>query len=348
MLQFGMPLGAIQRLLKEMGEPRYRATQVAEWLYKHHVSSIDQMCNIPASLRIELAKGSAEVRTPEPSGRHQSSDGTVRYAFAAATHQPAVFETAVIPDRRRTTLCVSVQAGCAVGCRFCLTGRNGLKADLSTGEILSQYRNIDERDAITNIVYMGMGEAAHNLQAVFDSLTVFTADWGYRFSPRRITLSTVGILPEFGQLLDETDVNIALSLHAADPQVRRRLVPTEHRHPAAEIVEMLRNRHAQCQAPFLESGRRRVSFELTMLGDVNDRESDARALIKLVGGLPCRVNLIPWNPFPDTDLAPSPPERIETFQRILKEAGIMTTIRRSRGQEIGAACGLLAGTTRRS
>ncbi len=351
MLHFGMPLSAIQSLTDELGEPRYRATQAAEWLYKHHASSVHQMRNIPAALREKLAPADdGGIPAAEPAERHRSSDGTVRYAFAAYQDgggargaKPAVYETAVIPDGRRTTLCVSVQAGCAVGCRFCLTGHGGLNADLRAGEILSQYRNISERDAVTNIVYMGMGEPAHNLDAVLRSLEVFTAAWGYGFSPRRVTVSTVGVLPELERLLDATETNIALSLHAARPEVRMELVPTEHRYSAAEIVELLKNRHRLSLPPFRDTGRRRLSFELVMLAGVNDSARDAAALVKLIGGLPCRVNLIPWNGFPGARYAPAPREQTERFQTTLKDAGIMTTIRKSRGQEIGAACGLLAG-----
>lgn len=361
---YGLTLGQLQQFVTALSEPAYRARQIAEWLYKHHADSLNEMSNLPAELRRRLGEigtagasaGAAESAAQprevamqgessvapgllEPAERHVSADGTVRYVFQADD----VYEAAVIPEGNRTTLCVSSQSGCRVGCKFCLTARKGLKQDLSAAEILGQLRTIGEREAITNIVYMGMGEPLHNIDAVLQSLQVLTADWGYGLSPRRITVSTVGILPELERLLDETEVNVALSLHAARRAVRLPLVPSENRYPAATIVELFRHRHSAALPPFRDSGRRRLSFEITMLAGVNDGEGHARDVVKLIAGLPCRVNLIPWNPFPGAPYSASPREQIERFQAVLKRAGIMTTIRESRGQDVGAACGLLAG-----
>ena len=230
-----------------------------------------------------------------------------------------------------------------MGCRFCMTARKGLKQNLSSAEILSQYRNLPERDSVTHFVYMGMGEPLDNLQEVLRSVEVLTAEWGYGVSPRRVTVSTVGILPELERLLDETDVNVAISLHAARREVRLPLVPSENSHPVAAIVELLRTRAANTSPPFRSTGRRRLSFELTMLAGINDTPEHARELVRLIQGIPARVNLIAWNPFPGTSFAPSPREAIEAFQQVVKRSGTMATIRVSRGQDIAAACGQLAG-----
>ena len=254
-----------------------------------------------------------------------------------------MYESALIPDRDRLTLCVSSQAGCRVGCKFCLTARKGLRQNLSAAEILGQYRNLPERDRVTHVVFMGMGEPLDNTDEVLASLDILTADWGYGLGPRRITVSTVGMLPDLERLLDASDVNVAISVHAARREDRLPLVPSENRYPIASIVDLLRHRAALALPPFTGTGRRRLSFEITMLDGVTDRPDQARAVRDLIEGVPARVNLIPWNPFPGAPYRPSRRDAIEAYQAVLKRAGITTTIRESRGQDIGAACGLLAG-----
>jgi 23S rRNA (adenine2503-C2)-methyltransferase len=271
-----------------------------------------------------------------------SEDGTAKHTWWTADREP--YESALIPDDGRLTLCVSSQAGCRIGCKFCLTARQGLRKNLTTAEILGQYRNLPQRDLVTHFVFMGMGEPLDNTDEVLRSLDVLTSDWGYGFSPRRVTVSSVGILPDLERLLDSTDVNVAISLHAARREDRLPLVPSENRYPVADIVDLLRHRAQLALPPFTGTGRRRLSFEITMLDGVTDRESQAEAVRDLIAGVPARVNLIPWNPFDGTSFRPSPRSAIERFQSILKRAGITTTIRESRGQDIGAACGLL--TTR--
>ena len=327
-------------LVRELGAPDYRADQIAEWLYRRRAKSLDDMTNLPKDLREKLA-GHSIIRTVAPEDAGQSNDGTRKYVWPSFGGD--IYESALIPEEKRLTLCVSSQAGCRIGCSFCLTARKGLRQNLSPAEILSQFGNAPERDEITHFVYMGMGEPLDNIDAVLDSLQVLTSSWGYGFSPRRVTVSTIGLLPQFERLLDETQVNVAVSLHAARREVRLPLVPSESRHPIRALVDLLHQRVEHALPPFTGTGRRRLSFEITMLGGVNDSTDDAADLRNLIAGIPARVNLIPWNPFPGAPFEPSPRRSILAFQSILKRAGIMTTIRESRGQDIGAACGLLAG-----
>ncbi|MFW5741741.1 MAG: 23S rRNA (adenine(2503)-C(2))-methyltransferase RlmN [Spirochaetota bacterium] len=337
---YGLPLKSIEELTRADGARGYRARQVAEWLYRHHAESVHEMSNLPSQLRERWAQ-QHEIAAPVPETAGASEDGTRKYTWAAFGGD--VYESALIPDRDRLTLCVSSQAGCRVGCRFCLTARTGLRQNLSAAEILGQYRNLPERERVTRFVFMGMGEPLDNTDEVLASLDILTADWGYRFSPRRITVSTVGMLPDLERLLDATDVNVAISMHAARREDRLPLVPSENRYPIASIVDLLRHRTALALPPFTGTGRRRLSFEITMLDGVTDRPDQARAVRDLIQGVPARVNLIPWNPFPRAPYRPSSRTAIEAYQAVLKRAGITTTIRESRGQDIGAACGLLAG-----
>ena len=336
---FGLPMSELVRMVRGEGLPDYRARQAAEWLYRHDADSVERMTNLPSELR-GAWQHRFTVESPGPESAETSTDGTRRYTWLAGDE---IYESAVIPDGDRTTLCVSSQAGCRVGCRFCLTARRGLRRDLTSGEILAQYRNLPERDKITHIVYMGMGEPLDNITEVIRSLEVLTSEWGYRFSPRRVTVSTVGILPELEQLLDTCDANIALSLHVARREERLPLVPAENRHPIAVIVDLLRHRAQLALPPFCGTGRRRLSFEITMLDGITDRPDQAEAVRNLIAGIPARVNLIPWNPFDGAPFRTSTRDAVERYQTILKRSGITTTIRESRGSDIGAACGLLAG-----
>ena len=340
---FGLTRDELLNALPQLADaavPAYRAQQVAQWLYRNHTDSVTEMSNLPAALRDALLERTS-ITTVHPESSSRSEDGTWKHLWPAFGGD--VFESALIPEKDRLTLCVSSQVGCRVGCKFCLTARKGLRQNLSPAEILSQYRNLPQRQAVTHFVFMGMGEPLDNLDAVLASLEILTAPWGYGFSPRRITVSTVGFLPDLERLLDQTDVNIAISIHAARREVRLPLVPSENRHPARSVVELLRHRAERALPPFTGSGRRRLSFEITMLGGVNDSPEEAAEVRDLIGGIPARVNLIPWNPFPGAPFRPSDRATIEQYQRVLKRAGIMTTIRESRGQDIGAACGLLAG-----
>ena len=341
---YGCSLSELTDLVSAEGLSGYRAHQLAEWLYGHHAESVATMTSLPASLRSRWESAHVIV-APQARAAGLSSDGTRKYTWEAFGGD--IYESALIPDGNRLTLCVSSQAGCRIGCKFCLTARRGLRQSLSSAEILGQYRNLPERDRVTHFVFMGMGEPLDNTDEVVRSLDVLTSAWGYGFSPRRITVSTVGILPDLERLLDTTDVNIAISLHAARREDRLPLVPSENRHSIESIVVMLRHRAHLALPPFTGTGRRRLSFEITMLDGITDRPGQAEAVRDLITGIPSRVNLIPWNSFPGTSFRPSPRIAIERFQSVLKRAGITTTIRESRGEDIGAACGLLAGREER-
>ncbi len=241
----------------------------------------------------------------------------------------------MIPDGPRRTLCLSTQVGCARGCAICATGTLGLRGNLSAGEIVNQLESLPEREAITNIVYMGMGEPLDNIDAVLESLEVFTAEGGYAMSPRRITVSTIGIHRALERLLSESEAHVAVSLHSPFPAERAELVPAEQSNPIAGTLEILRRRRWD--------GQRRLSFEYALIDGRNDTTAHATATARLIAGLPALVNLIPVNPAANLGFSPPKPARIDTFARRLSEAGVRTTVRTSRGADIEAACGLLAG-----
>jgi 23S rRNA (adenine2503-C2)-methyltransferase len=289
-----------------------------------------------------------------PATRLQSADGTLKYAFpvgaagsgvggvagaddgAGGAGAPRrIVEATVIPDGARRTLCLSTQVGCARGCAICATGTLGLHGNLSAGEIINQFESLPERDEITNIVYMGMGEPLDNIDAVIESLEVFTAERGYAMSPRRITVSTIGIHRSLERLLSESEAHVAVSLHSPFPTERAELVPAERSDPIGGTLEILRRRRWD--------GQRRLSFEYALIGGRNDTAAHAKAVARLLAGLPALVNLIPVNPAANLGFSPPEPARIDAFSRQLSDAGVRTTVRASRGADIEAACGLLAG-----
>jgi 23S rRNA (adenine2503-C2)-methyltransferase len=332
---FGKSLEELDRVAAEYGFPRYGANQMARWLYRGRISSIDEMTDVSKARR-EALKGDYTVGVAPPSRCAVSADGTKKYLFHTGDH---AVETAWIPDKKRGTLCVSTQMGCRRGCRFCMTARQGFQGNLSTGEILDQYRSLPEYAAVTHFVFMGMGEPLDNLEAVLGALNILTADWGYAFSPKKVTVSTIGILDGFGKLLDASECRIALSVHSPYPQERSRIIPYERRYPLAEMVEFIRRTSADRD--------RRITVEYLMIDGFNDSSAHARDLGKLFQGLKIRINLIPYHPIPDFDGKPSPPERIVAFENELKRRGFVATIRRSRGLDIEAACGLLSTKTNR-
>jgi 23S rRNA (adenine2503-C2)-methyltransferase len=326
-----MTLQELEALRSELRLPSYAARQIAGWLYAKHAGSIGAMTDLSLSARATLAER-AELGARPPERVTESTDGTRKYLFAAG--EGRFVEAAFIPEGERATLCLSVQIGCGMGCAFCMTGRQGLQGNLSAAEIVNQYRSLPERERVTNIVYMGMGEAMDNLPNVLASLEVLTSPWGYGLAPRRVTVSTVGILPALEEYLDRSECHLAVSLHTPFAEERRRLVPVERTQPLASILAAIRGRAVPRQ--------RRVSFEVIMLRDLNDTPRHAREIVRVLDGIRCRVNLIPFHPVPGSAFAPSARERIEEFQALLKAKGITTTIRTSRGLDIGAACGLLS------
>lgn len=325
----GYNLQELKEVAVQYGLPTYTAKQMAEWLYKKRVSSIDEMTNLSISAREKLS-AEYEVGRVGYSNVVVSFDGTKKYLF------PMNIETVMIPSEERSTICVSSQIGCRMGCKFCMTGRMGFHGNLSAAEILSQFLEIDESEHLTNAVFMGMGEPLDNYEAVTKAIEILTADWGFGWSPRRITLSTIGVNPYLKRFLEENKCHIAISLHDPFAPERNELMPMEKAFPIAETVELIK------QYDF--SGQRRVSFEYIMFEGVNDTKRHADALIRMLRGLECRVNLIRFHKIPDSPLAPSIEIKIELFQKRLNDAGVIATVRASRGEDVLAACGMLSGS----
>lgn len=335
----GMNLSELELLCKQEGFAKYVSKQIASWLYEKKVREIDEMTNLSKQARAIL-KEKYSVGYIDPVQVIISTDGTKKYAIPAISapqieEKYRLIEAVMIPDNDRATLCVSSQVGCRMGCRFCMTGRQGFHGNLTVNEIISQFLSIDEVDRLTNTVFMGMGEPLDNWENVSKAIEILTSDWGFGWSPKRITLSTIGVLPNLIKFLDTTKCHLAISIHNPFPDERLELMPVQNRYDITKIVEVLKN--------YDFSGQRRVSFEYTMFAGVNDTKRHADALIRLLRGLECRVNLIRFHKIPDSPLDTSPTEIMEQFQRRLLSAGVMTTIRASRGEDILAACGMLAG-----
>ena len=328
---FGKTLEELKDVCTTLKLPGFTSKQIAQWLYKKDITSIDEMTNLSKKGR-ELLAEKYEVGRVMPLKVEVSKDGTKKYLFAAEGHN--FIETAMIPDRERKTVCVSSQVGCKMGCLFCMTGRQGFQSNLTAGEILNQYRSIEEWSGITNIVYMGMGEPFDNLDEVLKSLEILTSEWGFALSPRRITVSTIGITPALRRFLAESECHLAISMHTPFDDERQKLMPVEQVYSIKEILEVVKDYNFGLQ--------RRVSFEYIMFKGVNDTDEHIKELIKLVGGLRCRMNLIRFHPIPDSPLVGTGEGRLEDFKDALNDNGIVTTIRSSRGQDIFAACGLLS------
>jgi 23S rRNA (adenine2503-C2)-methyltransferase len=321
--------------LSEHGYPTYRAPQILAWAYRKAAPSFASMSDLPSPLRQELAR---TFSLPQLSPTHcaHSEDDTRKLLFELA--DGVRIESVIIPDLPRLTLCISSQAGCGMGCTFCATARLGLLRNLSAGEIVGQVlaarQILQAEERLTNIVFMGMGEPLANYDAVVQAIEMLTADWGLGISARRITVSTVGLLPAMQRLVRETPVHLAVSLSGTTDAQRNRLMPINRRYALDELMAMCRS------LPIPQ--RRRITFEYVMLDGVNDTPEDAARLVRLLHGIRSKVNLIPFNPFPDSGFRPSPAATIVRFQQRLLASGVAATIRRSRGRDIAAACGQLA------
>ncbi|MDR1683072.1 MAG: 23S rRNA (adenine(2503)-C(2))-methyltransferase RlmN [Candidatus Symbiothrix sp.] len=327
----GKTLSELKILTSVLGMPGFTARQIAGWLYQKKVTSIDEMTNLSLAHRERLKQQYVLGRT-EPAKQQRSSDGTVKYLFSVANEKN--IETVFIPDKERATLCVSSQIGCKMNCLFCMTGKQGFAGQLTSDEILNQILSIPESDSLTNIVFMGMGEPLDNTDELFKSLEILTADYGFAWSPKRITVSTIGILPGLKRFLDETKVHLALSLHSPFPDERQSLMPMEKIYPATEVFDLIRE--------YDFSHQRRLSFEYITFGGLNDDIRHASALVKLIKNIPCRVNLIRYHAIPGIDLPASNLEAMTAFQAYLNSKGAICTIRASRGEDILAACGMLS------
>ncbi|MBN9206050.1 23S rRNA (adenine(2503)-C(2))-methyltransferase RlmN [Methylibium petroleiphilum] len=341
-------LDALAAFCEQLGEKRFRATQLFRWIHQKGQSDFAQMSDLAKSLREKLA-GRAVVRPLAVLSEHVSADGTVKWLFDVGGGNAV--ETVFIPEDDRGTLCISSQAGCAVGCRFCSTGHQGFSRNLSTGEIVAQLWHAEHQlrarlgtteRVISNVVMMGMGEPLQNYAALLPALRVMLDDHGYGLSRRRVTVSTSGVVPMIDRLREDCPVALAVSLHAPTDALRDDLVPLNRKYPIAELLEA-------CQRYLEAAPRDFITFEYCMLDGVNDSDAQVRELLRLVGErgpvgrVPCKINLIPFNPFPASGLTRSSAARVQAFAQQLVDGGLVTTVRRTRGDDIDAACGQLAG-----
>lgn len=328
---FGKTKKELQQIVVDLGLPKFNGSQIADWMYKNNASDFDAMHNISKNAKTLLAE-KYDIGRQEHGTVQASVDGTKKYLFQVRGGQ--FIEAAFIPDDNRATLCVSSQVGCKMGCLFCMTGKQGFQANLTAGEILNQIYSIPEFDQLTNVVYMGMGEPFDNLDQVLKSIEIITADYGMAWSPRRITVSTIGLIPAMKTFLENSEAHLAISLHSPFEEERKKIMPIENVYNLPQLLEVISN--------FEFGGQRRVSFEYIMFKDFNDQKKHVDQLARILNGIKCRINLIRFHPIPGTPLLGSDDETIFQFQADLKKKGIMTTLRASRGQDIFAACGLLS------
>lgn len=335
----GMTLEELQGVAFRGKMPKFVGKQLAEWLYDKRATTFDEMANISKKNKEWLSEN-YEIGREAPTAASKSADGTVKYLFRVGNGNS--IESVYIPDKDRATLCVSSQSGCKMNCYFCATGRMGFKANLTAAQIVNQILSIppapekgrEPMNPLTNIVFMGMGEPLDNFSEVKKVIEILTAPWGLAWSPKRITVSTVGKLPQLKELLEETQVHVAVSVHTADTPQRESMMPAQKAFPISSVMKML--------AAYDFSHQRRLSLEYIMWRGVNDDIAHADMLVKLIGNIDCRVNLIRFHAVPGVDLAPSSEERMLMFRSYLNSKGITATIRASRGEDIAAACGMLA------
>lgn len=328
---YGQTLPQLEALCNRLEMPRFAAKQIARWLYDKHATTIEAMSDLSARHRALLAE-TYEVGFTSPEKVSISADGTKKYLYR--TSQNHFIESAYIPDGDRATLCISSQAGCRMGCRFCATGRQGLQHSLSTNEILNQIGSLPERERLTNVVFMGMGEPLDNLDSLLPTLEILTSAWGFGWSPTRITVSTAGVASRLERFLEATQVHLAVSLHNPFPHERAEIMPVEKAWPIREVVEILRR--------YDFTHQRRVSFEYIVMSGLNDSPRHIRELCRLLDGIKCRINLIRFHKIPGSPYFSPDDRAMIAFRDALTAKGIHTTIRTSRGEDIQAACGLLS------
>lgn len=327
----GKTMAEFQQVTSELGLPAFTASQLADWIYKKHVQDFSEMTNLSKRAR-ELLSEKYVVGNIRHTRVDVSEDGTKKYLFPSGGHN--FIETAWIPEEKRNTLCLSSQAGCKMGCLFCMTGKQGFQANLSPGEIVNQLCSLPEREQVSNLVFMGMGEPFDNMDNLMRSLDILTAPWGMEISPRRITVSTIGIIPAISRFIDESECHLAVSLHSPFEEERQKIMPIENVYPLPEIFALLKSYDFPRQ--------RRISFEYIMFKGFNDSKRHINELVRLMHGLKARINLIRFHPVPGTPLQGSDDPTIHEFKDALNAKGVNTTIRASRGLDIAAACGLLS------
>jgi len=328
---FGKTLDELVAVTRRLQLPGYTARQIADWLYKKEILSVDEMTNLSVKARERLNNDFQFGLTP-PESSVLSQDGTKKYLYKVLGEK--YIETAYIPDKDRATICVSSQAGCKMGCVFCMTGRQGFQGNLSSGEILNQFRSLPEFRSLTNMVYMGMGEPLDNLNEVLRSLEILTSEWGYGWSPTRITVSTVGLVSSINEFLTRSRVHLAVSLHSPFDEERRSLMPVQRSNSVRDILELIRSHGF--------NGQRRVSFEYILFKGLNDTPRHINELARILNGIRCRINIIRFHRLPDSPFESPDNEATVSFRDMLTAKGIHTTIRASRGEDIQAACGLLS------
>jgi len=327
----GKTLPQLFEITNELGLSKYTARQISDWLYKKEVLTIDEMTNLSKVGR-QMLNERFEVGRVAPVTVQSSVDGTKKYLYQVGTK--GAVEAAYIPEQKRNTLCVSSQVGCKMRCLFCMTGKQGLQANLTAGEIINQILSLPEREHLTNIVYMGMGEPMDNLEAVMDSLAILTEPWGMNWAPKRITVSTIGVIPAMHHFITTSKAHLAVSLHTPFEAERKMLMPVSHKYGIADIIKELKEQGFDKQ--------RRVSFEYIVFSGLNDTPRHVKEMARILNGVKCHVNLIRFHAIPNTPLEGTNEESLQTFREALSAKGIFTTVRASRGQDIDAACGLLS------
>ncbi len=341
----GLTLDELKDVAKELGMPAFTGSQIAKWIYERRVKSIDEMTNLSKGNRAKLAE-SYEIGCMAPIESRHSKDGTVKYLFPVRTtdgdtSRKRFVETVYIPEEGgHATLCVSCEVGCKMNCLFCQTGKQGFHGYLTVADILNQAYSIPEADTLTNIVYMGQGEPMDNLDNVLRSTQILTAPYGWAWSPKRITVSSVGLKDKLQRFLNESDCQVAISLHSPIHEQREQLMPAEKGMAIKDVVELLRD--------YDFAHQRRLTFEYIVFGGLNDSQAHAREICRLLKGLDCHVNLIRFHQIPDVPLRSTSQERMESFRDYLTAHGFFCTIRASRGQDIEAACGLLSTKHRKA
>ena len=328
---YGKTLNELIAVTKRIGLPGYAAKQISDWLYKKEIMSTEEMTNLSKKSR-DLLQIDYEIGLSAPVNESKSSDGTKKYLYKVLNDK--YIEAAYIPDDDRATICVSSQAGCKMGCIFCMTGKQGFQGNLSSNEILNQFRSLPEFSTLTNMVYMGMGEPLDNINEVLRSLDILTNEWGYAWSPTRITVSTVGIISGIKEFLEKSRCHLAVSLHSPFDEERRMLMPVQRTNSVKEVLDIIRS--------FDFNNQRRVSFEYILFKGINDTPGHIKELARILKGIKCRINIIRFHPIPGSEFQSPNLGTTINFKEALNAKGILTTIRASRGVDIQAACGLLS------
>jgi 23S rRNA (adenine2503-C2)-methyltransferase len=328
---YGKTLNELIAVTKRIGLPGFAAKQISDWLYKKEINSVEEMTNLSKKTR-EILSAEYEFGLNPPDHVTISTDGTKKYLYRVLGDK--FIETAYIPDNERATICVSSQSGCKMACIFCMTGRQGFQGNLTSNEILNQFRSLPEFEKLTNIVYMGMGEPLDNTTEVLKSLDILTNDWGYGWSPTRITVSTIGIINGIKEFLEKSRCHLAVSLHSPFDEERKKLMPVQRTNSLGAILDIIRN--------FDFNSQRRVSFEYILFKGLNDTPQHIKELARILNGIKCRINIIRFHRIPDSEFESPDTETIIRFKDALNAKGILTTIRASRGVDIQAACGLLS------